>query len=374
MKLEFPNIKFNRNEFAGSFGDIGTDFPLIVGMILASGLDVTSVLVMFGSMQILTGLIYGMPMPVQPLKAMAALVIAQKISGNILYGAGLAIGLVMLVLSLTELITYIVKIVPKSVVRGIQFGLGLQLAILALKDYVASDALGGYMLAGVSFLFIILLMNNKKCPPALLVVLSGVLYAMFFKIDFNNLSSAAGFHLPMFHVPSLADIATGFVILALPQLPLSICNSLVATNQMTKDLFPDKPLTVKKIGLTYSLMNVINPFLGGIPVCHGSGGMAGHYFFGARTGGSVIIYGMLYLVIGLFLSQGFGEVIKFFPKPVLGIILMFEGVALMSLIRDVEKNNFMIIFIVGLAAVCLPYGYLAGLCIGILLSKIAKFS
>jgi len=131
-----PALRFDRNELSGAFGDIGTDFPPLVSMILIAKLDTASVLVMFGLMQILTGLIYRMPMPVQPLKAMAVLVITQKLSGRILYGGGLAIGVMMLVLAATGLIEWVARAVPKSVVRGIQFGLGLQLASLALKDYV----------------------------------------------------------------------------------------------------------------------------------------------------------------------------------------------------------------------------------------------
>ena len=72
------NVRFDRNELAGAFGDIGTDLPLVVGVILAAKLDSASALIMFGAMQVLTGLVYGMPMAVQPLKAMAALVIARR--------------------------------------------------------------------------------------------------------------------------------------------------------------------------------------------------------------------------------------------------------------------------------------------------------
>jgi hypothetical protein len=126
-------IRFDRNEFAGAFGDMGTDIPLLIGMTLAAGLDGTSVLVMFGAMQILTGLVYRLPMPVQPLKAMAAIVIAQQASPATLYGAGLAIGLVMLLLATTGLLDWLARVVPKCVVRGIQLGLGLQLASVALK-------------------------------------------------------------------------------------------------------------------------------------------------------------------------------------------------------------------------------------------------
>src|SRR3989338_8836508 len=140
MALNFfkGRIRLDRHEFAGSFGDIGTDFPLIVSMILTCGLDPASVLIMFGAMQILTGSVYGIPMPVQPLKAMAVIMLTQKLDASILYGGGLAIGLTMFVLTVTGLIVKIAKLVPKCVIRGIQFGLGMQLSLLALKEYVPS--------------------------------------------------------------------------------------------------------------------------------------------------------------------------------------------------------------------------------------------
>ena len=112
-------------------------------MILAAHLDAASVLAMFGVMQILTALRYRIPMPVQPLKAMAALVIAQKLPGDTLYGAGLAIGIVMLLLTVTGLVDWVARIVPKAVVRGIQLGLGLQLGSIALKDYAGRDGDAG---------------------------------------------------------------------------------------------------------------------------------------------------------------------------------------------------------------------------------------
>lgn len=75
VKSHLGTIRFDRNELSGAFGDIGTDLPLIIGMIIAAGLDSASVLIMFGVMQLLTGFVYRIPMPVQPLKAMAAIVI-----------------------------------------------------------------------------------------------------------------------------------------------------------------------------------------------------------------------------------------------------------------------------------------------------------
>jgi len=368
-------IRFDRNELAGAFGDIGTDLPLIVAMILAAGLDSTSALVMFGTMQIITALIYRMPMPVQPLKAMAAIVITQEVSGNILYGGGLAIGVLMFILTVTKLIDLLAKVVPKCVIRGIQFGLGIKLSLLALGDYVASEGTYGYWLAGVAFILTVFLIGNRKFPAALFVIILGIIYAFIFNVDSTDLVASVGIRLPQLHVPEWTDILTGLVLLAIPQIPLSLGNSVLATKQVSDDLFPDrKSLTVRKISFTYSFMNLINPFFSGIPTCHGSGGMAGHYTFGGRTGGSVVIYGSIYLFIGLFLSRGFENVIHLFPLPVLGVILLFEGIALMAFIRDImqSKSEFSIAILVALMASGLPYGFVVGLLAGTCLYYLAQ--
>jgi len=320
-------------------------------------------------MQILTGLLYGIPMPAQPLKAMAVIVISQKASGTVLYGAGLAIGLVMLMLAATGLLTRLANAVPKSVVRGIQFGLGLQLATLALREYVPAEGAAGFILAVVAFFLTLLLLGNRRIPPAPFVLALGFAFALWFRVNPRLLVHGIGFALPAIHVPTRPDIWVGFYMLAIPQLALSFGNSILATRQVTTDLFPERDLTIKKIGLTYSAMNLINPFFGGVPTCHGSGGMVGHYTFGARTGGSVIIYGLFYLALGLFFSAAFQQVIPLFPKPVLGIMLLFEALALMLLCRDTASSlaDLALVLVVGLSAVALPYGYLMGLILGLLL-------
>jgi xanthine/uracil permease len=260
-------------------------------MILASGMDSASVLITFGLLQVFTALLYGIPMPVQPLKAVAAMVIAQHLTGPIIYGAALSIGIAMLFLTVTGLIDWLARIIPKAVIRGIQFGLGLQLSSLALTNYVQHDGISGYFLAAISFAVTIALLRNRKYPPALIIIALGVAYAFAFNVDAKTFSSGFGIAFPRFHAPRIEEMLQGFLLLALPQIPLSLGNSLLATRQIAHDLFPEKSLSLRKIGLTYSLMNIFSPFLGGIPVCHGSGGMAGHYLFGARTGGSVVIYG-----------------------------------------------------------------------------------
>lgn len=367
-------VRFDRNEFSGAFGDLGTDFPLIVGMILAAGLDPSSVLVIFGAMQVASGLVYGLPMPVEPLKAVAVIVITQKIPAGVIFGGGLAIGVVMLALTLTGTVEWLARAVPKSVVRGIQFGLGLQLASLALRDYLPSDGRPGYLLAAAAFLVTITLLGNRRFPPAPIVILLGIAYAFTFKLDVTAVAHSIGFNLPHWHLPTRQDVLSGLVLLALPQLPLSLGNSILATHQLSADFFPQRPVGVRKISLTYSLMNMVSPFFGGVPSCHGSGGMAGHYAFGARTGGSVMIYGLMYLVLGMFFAGGFGVIVGIFPKPILGIILLFEALALLKLMRDMTASaaDLTVMLLVGLAAFGLPYGYLIGLVAGTALAWLLR--
>jgi hypothetical protein len=367
-----PALRFDRNELAGAFGDIGTDLPLVVGMILAAGLDSASVLVMFGLMQFFTAFTYRMPIPVQPLKAVAVIVITQHLAPEILYGGGLAIGIAMLALTISGGIEWLARVVPRAVVRGLQLGLALQLSTLALGKYVQQDGARGYALAAIAFVLIIAFFGNRRFPPALFAITLGIVYAIVFKLDSSVIASSAGFTLPQPRSVSIADMATGFLVLAIPQIPLSLGNSILATRQVAEDLFPERRISIRKLSLTYAAMNLVNPWLGGVPTCHGSGGLAGHYTFGARTGGSLIIYGSIFLVIGLFFSAGFQQVVEVFPLPVLGILLLFEALALMRLIRGeaFEAADFFVVLVVGLIASGVPYGYAIGLVVGTILYHI----
>jgi len=359
-------VRFDRNELAGSFGDIGTDLPLLVAMIPAAALDASSVFIVFGLAQILTGVFYGLPMPMQPLKAMAVLVISQEIAGDVLYGAGLAIGAIMLILTLSGLLTWLARVIPACVVRGIQMGLGLKLAELALTNYVPAHGPSGYLLALVSFVIAVALFGNRRFPAALPVIALGMVYALLTDLDVGKVASGIGFAVPEVHVPLSADILTGFLILALPQLPLSISNSVIATDKTLHDLFPERPVGIRKIGFTYSAVNLVVPFVSGIPLCHGCGGLAGHYAFGARTGGSVVIYGSMFLVIGLLFGGVADHVVRIFPQPVLGVILLFEALTLMAFVREtaVERRGFLIALLVAVCALALPQGFLVGLAVG----------
>jgi MFS superfamily sulfate permease-like transporter len=212
----------------------------------------------------------------------------------------------------------------------------------------------------------VVLLGNRRWPAALVVVALGVAYGVAFKLDWANAQHALGFRLPTWHVPAWPDILTGAVLLALPQIPLSLGNSILATRQVVQDHFPDRPLSVRQISRTYALMNLVNPFFGGFPVCHGSGGLVGHYAFGARTGGSVVLYGGLFLTVGLFFSQGFQQLVHFFPLPILGVLLLFEALTLAALLRDIAgtRADLLVALLVGLLCSGLPFGYLIGLVVG----------
>jgi MFS superfamily sulfate permease-like transporter len=364
--LRVPRFRIDRNELAGAFGDIGTDLPLIAGMVLASGLDAAGVLIMFGAMQWATALRYGIPMAVQPLKAMAVIIITQRIEAPIIYGAAIAIGATMLALTALGALTWLARVVPRAVVRGLQLGLGIQLALLALRDYMPAAGAEGYVLAALGIALTLMLLGNRRVPPALLVIAIGVLYAFLRDLDASSLVAGFGVTLPAVHIPSLQAIATGFILLALPQIPLSLGNSLLATRQIAADLFPERRITIRQLGFTYSVMNLVSPLFGGIPVCHGSGGMAGHYTFGARTGGSLIIYGSLFVFGGLFFASAFETLVRVFPLPILGVLLLFEAIALMMFVRDTAGSapDFFIVILVALLAAGLPYGYVIGLVAG----------
>mgnify|MGYP000412776125 CR=1 FL=1 len=363
-KAHGGRFSFGAGEWSGAFGDIGTDLPLLAGILMASGMPPVRVFIVFGLLQIASGWVYRMPMAVQPLKAVAALVIAQGADAGIITGAGFAIGAVMLALALSRGLQDLSRLIPEPVIRGIQFGLGLKLFILALGQYVGSQGWIGYLLALAAAAFIVTLPKSSRCPVGLLLLLFGVAVAWMGGAAFPSkwvlaqTPDAWGLPLPQ-------DIWAGFLLLAVPQLPLSLGNSILATQRLADDWFPERGVTIRKIGLGYGVFNVVAALLGGIPVCHGSGGMAGHYTFGGRTGGSVIIYGAFFISLGLAVHLGALDILAFFPLPILGVMLAREAWALMGRIRQTEPGYRWIAALVGiLAASNLPNGFLIAMAAG----------
>ncbi len=369
-----PPLGFGRHEWSGAFGDMGTDLPLLVGMIVAAKLDAATVFLVYGVLQIGTGVLYRMPMPVQPLKAVAALVIAGGISREVLAAGGLTIGVLMLLLALTGGLAWLQDAVPRVVVRGIQIGLGLQLGRLALEKFVPQDGVGGFALAAVALTIVLAVRSRPTLPAGLLVLPLGFAWAAWRWGTGPTLGFAPPTAGPSFAaITTSATLLDGFLVLAMPQIALSLGNSVLATRQLAMDLFPGRAaIPLRRIGVTYAAMNLVSAPLGGIPVCHGSGGMAGHYAFGARSGGSVVIYGGFWLLAALLASADARALLALFPGPILGVLLVVEAVTLLALVREVsgDAKSLSLALLLGLIAPSVPYGYAVALVGGTIAARL----
>lgn len=365
-----PALSFSRHEWSGAFGDMGTDLPLLVGMIVAARLDAATVFLVYGALQVATGTLYRIPMPVQPLKAVAAIVIAGGVSREVLSAGGIAIGAAMLLLALTGGLAWLQRAVPTVVVRGIQLGLGLQLGRLALEKFVPQDGPWGFAVAALALAVVLVARQRPSLPPALLVLPIGFAWAAWRW----GTGAPLGFAAPAtsLALPPASAWRDGILLLALPQLALSLGNSVLATRQLAMDLFPDRaPIPLPRIGVTYAAMNLLSAPVGGIPVCHGSGGMAGHYAFGARTGGSVVLYGLFWFAAALMASADARALLALFPGPILGVLLVVEAVTLLALVKEVagDARQLTLALLLALIAPSVPYGYAVALVGGTLVAR-----
>jgi hypothetical protein len=325
-------------------------------------------------MQILSGLRYGLPMSVQPLKVVAALAVAGHLRAQLVWAAGLVIAVSMLVLQLLGLVAWLGRRIPMVVIRGLQLALGIKLAILALGTMIPSEGWAGLGVSIASVLLFLALRGQRRVPPGLVILLLGAGYALARHPTLLADAAPPRLTWPAMARFELSDLWQGLVLLALPQLPLSLANSIYATERTVGDLFPHRRVTASAIALTYALMNLLAPLTGGVPVCHGAGGVAGHYAFGARTGGSVILCGSVFVLVGLLASDGFGQLVQILPLPTLGVLLGFEALALAKLATDVPRRALPLLLAAGtaLVAVVAPYGFGIALVGGTVLHAILR--
>jgi MFS superfamily sulfate permease-like transporter len=328
-------------------------------------MDPLGVLVALGIFKIFAGLYFRTPMPIQPMKAIGGMAIAHAstVTPGMIWGAGIFTGIFWLLMGLTGAVTWIEKITAKPVVRGIMLGLGLSFIVEGLTMMRAQPlfAIGGAVLT-------FLLLNSKRCPAILALLVYGIVVAF---INDPGLPGelahiSVRFRWPEVGVPrvSWSELMAGVIFLGLPQTPLTLGNAIIGTVAENNQHFPDKPVTARSISIDHGVMNLISPCLGGIPVCHGAGGMAGHIRFGAKTGGSLVILGIIVLLAGLFLSDSISLILRVFPRSVLGVVLLFAGVELSMVIRDVrlkKENLFVLVVTAGIAMWNMGVAYLTGL-------------
>jgi SulP family sulfate permease len=349
-----PRLAFDLQEWSGAFGDLGLLIPIVAALVIRNGFDGTSVLLVFGAAYIVSALYYRLPMPVQPLKAMAAIIIAQGLGVDVVSAAGLLMAAVLLTLAATGAIGPLSRLFTRPVVRGIQAAVGLLLIKTAVDMATSGQVLRGqdesYLSLGaevpVSLLLalgaaaVVALAVWKRGLPAGLIVLALGVAAGFAFGSAGMLSGlSVGPQLPSPALPGTGAFATALVVLVIPQLPLTVGNAVVACADTARGYFGERASRVSHRSLltTMGLANVFAGAVGGMPVCHGSGGLTAHYRFGARTAAAGLIIGIALVALALTFGSGAVQLFGLIPYPVLGVMLGVVGVQHALLARDCRR-------------------------------------
>lgn len=327
-----PAFSFNRMEWAGAFGDLGTLIPFVVAYVTLLSLDPGGMLLGFGGALIATALIYRTPFPVQPMKAIGAIATTQAaqtatITAGAVYAASLFTGLIWLVLGLTGAAQRIAKLVPRTVATGLILGLGFGFMIQGLK-FMAE----GWWIAVPALALTLVLLDNRRVPAMFVLLVIAV--AAGVATNPERLSEMTSLRLN-FQPPrfALADVTAnelliGLVFLTLAQVPLTLGNAVIAITEENNKLFPDRKVSERQVSVTTGVMNLAGSAIGAVPMCHGAGGLAGHVRFGAKTAGSTLILGSILLAAGLFAAQAVVVVFSLFATSVLGVMLFLTGAQL----------------------------------------------
>ncbi|KAI3759657.1 hypothetical protein L6452_07635 [Arctium lappa] len=361
------------SELGGAVGDLGTYIPIVLALTLVSNLDLSTTLIFTGVYNIATGLLFGIPMPVQPMKSIAAVAISESplLTLPEIAAAGISTAAVLLFLGATGLMSVLYRFIPLPVVRGVQLSQGLSFAFTAVK-YVRYDqdfagnkqggvrswvGLDGLIVALSSIVFLIITTGSgetgpvdegrrvrrrvrilSSVPSALIVFLIGII--LCFVID-PTIVDDLRFGPSKFHVLKITwdDMKTGFLRAAVPQIPLSVLNSVIAVCKLSDDLFPEREASVTAVSVSVGVMNLVGCWFGAMPVCHGAGGLAGQYRFGGRTGASVVLLGVGKLVLGLVFGNSFVRILNRFPVGILGALLLFAGIELAMASRDMNTKE-----------------------------------
>ncbi|MFW6189500.1 MAG: putative sulfate/molybdate transporter [Planctomycetota bacterium] len=327
---------FLAGEATGALGDLGTFIPAVVALVQVVGMDPAAILVFAGLMNVCSGLAFGIPIAVQPMKAIAALAIAGTLSAGQMAGAGLAVGLAVLLLSGFGLVGWVQRVVPKAVVGALQLTVGFRLALAAVRMMLFESGAGrlhpatgpnGLVVAGVAFILMIVLFRRTQWLGLALTGL-GLGLACLARPSLLATPQVEMWQ-PNWSLDASAAVS-GVWKGGLAQLPLTLLNSVLAVSALAATLFPQRSECARprKVAVSVGLMNLIACPFGGMPMCHGSGGLAGQHRFGARSGLSMVMLGTGKLLVGLLLGGAALAWMQAFPRPVLGVFLLLAGVEL----------------------------------------------
>jgi len=388
--------RFNLQEWAGSLGNLGTILPIAIALIEINRLNATAVLVSVGLYYVLSGLYFRVPVPVEPMKVIGAYAIAMNMTALQITTAGFWMGIGLLLLAFSGAMTVIGRIVPRSTVRGVQLTTGILLLSQgvqfmmgsakiqklhnAVEPYLSVQSIGmiplGIILGIASMIMIFLLLENRRLPATILVIAGGAAIGLLLGADRSLFDLHFGLHLPPllpFGLPSAGDLVVGLTVLALPQLPMTVGNAIIAQADLTREYFgAEKSIksTHRAIAASMGLANIFCSVIGAMPLCHGAGGLAAHYRFGARTAGANLIIGTIFAATAILIGDQATRVFRLLPFAVLGALLVFAGAQLALTIMDVkERKDFFVIFMMlGIAlASNLAAGFIAGIAVAYLL-------
>jgi len=327
--MRLGDFEFNLREMAGSMGDFGTLFPLAIGYIAVCGMDPAGLLVMMGLANIATGMVYHLPMPIEPMKVLAVMAIAQVWSPPMVYASAFAMGIIWVLIALTGAMRVITRITPRSIVRGIQVSLGILLGLQSLKMIQPQ-----WLLGALSIAVVLLFRKSRYFPAALLLMAMGV-GIMAIKGDFSGVKGI-GFAFPGMSLFPPGHVWESLVRAGFAQVPLTVTNAVIATSALISQYWPDKPVSEHKLALNMGIMNLTVPFFGGMPLCHGAGGLAAQYYFGARTGGANIIEGLIEISVGIFLAGSIATLLAVFPEAIIGAMMLMVGIEMVKFARDLS--------------------------------------
>ena len=338
-------------------GDFGTLIPLAAGYIVVCGLDPAALLISIGIVSIATGLVFRLPVPIEPMKVIAVVAIAQAWTPSMVYASAFIMGIIWIVFSATGLIELLSRYTPQPVVRGVQAALGVMLAIQAFR------MLSSWWILGLTALAIaVLLRNNRFAPGILIILLLGFGISLYQGLSFEGITP--GLALPGFTLFKISDIWPVMLLAGFAQIPLTATNAVISTASVMKTYWPKREIGPKKLALSIGIANLAIPFIGGMPICHGAGGLAAKHFFGARTGGANIAIGIIELFCGLFLASYAAIIVTRFPEAVIGAMLLLIGFELIRFVKDVKVGFDLVPLLVVVAVSVftnMAYGFVAGI-------------
>lgn len=306
---EQRSLSFAPREFTGALGDSITVLPIVVALAATTAASLPHVLIGFGVFQIVWGLRYGLPLSVEPMKVLAALAIAGTLSYAELYVAGLLAGIALLALGSAGWLSRAADWIPAPAIRGVQLAVALLLAWTGIELALAAPlvAVGGIAVAAVPVLF--------GYPRASAVAVLGV--GAIVAVGSAGAPSPSLPGLPL--VPEFGAVGTATVLDGtVAQLGMTLGNAAVATSLLLSDLY-DRDVSPDRLSRSMGAMTLVAVPAGGLPMCHGSGGLAGKYAFGARTAGANVVLGVCYLLAALVATAA---LVVAFPTAVLGVLLV----------------------------------------------------